>query len=214
MENVDDYIWRTVAHEYAHLVDHVVHPENFQTRVVYTRSGRPRRSKRDVHGPTWQNIMRLFDAPVSRCHTYDVTNAQVRKKPVHIYICKCGDKMELGPTRHKRHQAMVIEHGRGYWKRGHARCGGYTYQGLEGASVNPTIVPAVADNPPPKPKGTRSKVSKGGRSKIEHCRDLWDQYNATGTLTRKAMIEIFINEAGCTKAGASTYHHTIKKEKS
>lgn len=43
-------------------------------------------------------------------------------------------------------------------------------------------------------------------SKMQMCKQL---YAANGHLSRSKMLELFINQAGCTPAGANTYYHTI-----
>ena len=101
MENVDAFLARTVPHEFGHLVDGIVNPG--------TRSGR---GKRSIHGPTWKTIMRMLGGPTSRCHTYDVTNSRIKRKPKpkHVYTCACGSPaatMKLGAKRHRNHTSGV-----------------------------------------------------------------------------------------------------------
>lgn len=45
-------------------------------------------------------------------------------------------------------------------------------------------------------------------SKMQMCKQL---YAANGHLSRSKIIELFVNQAGCTPAGANTYYHTISK---
>lgn len=132
MENIDDFIERTVVHEFAHLVDYKLHPENFQTRLVVGRNGRMKRTKRDLHGGTWKHIMIVLGADPSRCHTYDVTNARQKKGRTpgkkFEWTCKtCGKIMPLGP---KRHNNMLAGRTR-YWMRGCGHHAGYTFNGAD-----------------------------------------------------------------------------------
>lgn len=213
MENVDDFIERTVPHEMAHLVDYKLHPENFKSTVTRTRSGRIRRTKRDIHGMTWKCIMMLFGASTDRCHTYDTTNAQVKKKTSakHVWKCSCGVEMKLGPVRHNR---MMSGNAR-YWMRGCASHT-YTYIGIVGrvASKETTVerllppmfiggilppMPKAVDANAPAPKAT-------GQSKLDQCRAAFDS-----TKSRANNIQQFI-ALGCTPAGAATYYAKLKKE--
>jgi len=199
MENEDKFIARTVPHELAHLIDHQLHPENFESYgISVTRNGRVRRNKRTVHGPTWKAIMAVIGAAdATRCHTYDTTNAKTKKKAVHVWQCACGSHMHLGPVRHKKMLSGVSK----YRQYGHARCGGYSYLGLEGSELQPMPLPKAADKSAPKKKAAK------GKTKLAQCRAL---YNPNAD--RMTNIVLFVLEAGCTKAGAATYYNTIKKE--
>lgn len=198
MENLDTFIERTVVHEMAHLIDDVVNPSSHTSTVTMTRSGRIRRSKRSVHGPSWKRIMRLFGADPSRCHSYDVSSARVRRKTRHVYECKtCQKKMVIGPVRHKKMQRGVK-----YWMRGCGRHAGYDYIGIEGQKQEPVAASAAK----PKPK-TPKPHNRATASKLDACRDLYSQ-----VLSREENIRAFVS-AGCTPAGAATYYAKIKKER-
>jgi SprT protein len=112
MENGDTFINRTVVHEFAHLVDAILHPK--------TRNGLGNRS---VHGPTWKRIMGVFGVEANRCHSYDVTNARTRKVSKYIWTCKCGKQMHLGTIRH----AKMLNDKCKYYMSGCNTHGGYTY---------------------------------------------------------------------------------------
>lgn len=205
MENTADFLARTVPHEMAHLIDYQLHPENFESRLTVTRSGRYKRSKRSVHGPTWQNIMRAIGADPSRCHSYDVSNAKVKKRTgaKHVWKCKCGQEsgtMKIGAVRHKKQLAANGGH---YWMRQHKRCGGYSYFGLEGQEMQPMPLAAEVHKP------LIPNRAHEGKTKLEICR-MW--FTPTGA--RKDMIRMFQIKAGCTPAGAATYYARLKKEAS
>lgn len=195
-ENVEEFIARTVPHEVAHLVDFLLHPANFTG------------PKRSVHGKTWKNVMRKFGVKdISRCHSYNTSNVSTRRNSVsYSYTCKtCGKEMKLGP---KRHEKMARGQAR-YWMRGCGRHAGYVLN----APIPPlvwTLAPSdpVAVKPKFIKKATVNKVP-AGRSKLDICRGLYQEFP---TLTRAALITLFVNDAGCTKAGASTYYQKIKKE--
>jgi len=204
MENLDVFIDRTVIHEFAHLVDGIMNPHTRDAGIVHTRRGM-RRGKRDIHGTTWKNIMRLFGADPSRCHSYDVSNARVKNKadstsPKHIWKCGCGGGvLELTASKHKKQLVAVAPYG--YYMRGHTarRCGKYSYFGVKGAELKP--MPLAANTAAPKPRATR-----GSESKLDKCRRVYDP-----ELSRAANIVAFTEE-GCTPAGAATYFAKIKKE--
>ena len=100
MENVSDFIHRTVAHELAH---HVVNKMRSEAGVTRRHKGW------SSHGAQWKAVMRAFGAPTSRCHSYDTSNAAVRtRRPQarHAYKCDC-DTWIFSPIRHKRAQAYI-----------------------------------------------------------------------------------------------------------
>lgn len=201
MENLDEMINDTVPHELAHLIDYQLHPENFASgRITMTRSGRYRREKRSVHGPTWKNIMIVLGVDPSRTHNMDTTNSRVKKGPKHVYVCKtCGTVMELGDKRHAKMQA-----GAKYWMRGCGRHEGYEYQGRE-LPERTAPKPKTAPAPKERPKHLAPKAG----SKLAECKKMYFRYYG---ISRSEMIEEFIAQAGCTPAGAATYYAKLKKE--
>lgn len=193
MENLDDYIHRTVTHEVAHILDHDVNGQQH----TYTFFGR---SKRSSHGPTWKAMMRLLGGPTSRCHSYDVSRAKVKKANTrsHIWTCKtCGTKMSLGPKRHSKMLTGISK----YWMRGCGRHAGYHYDEGDGRPVTPVI------GPTPK-KRTHTPSPVGGQSKQDLALQLYREYHG---LTRSQMIALFVAKLNMTKAGASTYYYNCKK---
>ena len=85
MENLDDFIARTVPHEVAHCIDSANGDNGYSIFM--------RRGKRSLHGPTWQRIMMVFGVKdATRCHSYDTKNAQVKTKAKFEYKCGCCDK--------------------------------------------------------------------------------------------------------------------------
>lgn len=75
-QNVEDFIERTVPHEFAHLA----------ANVIYGDEGRG-------HGSYWREVMcTLGVRDVTRCHTYDTSHVKRREKP---YVWGCvGCKVE------------------------------------------------------------------------------------------------------------------------
>ena len=200
MENQDDFIARTVGHEVAHIIDKDVN--GYQRRA---------NGKRDSHGPNWKAIMVLFGQDPSRCHSYDVTNSKVQKtnnRVKHVWVCGCGEaEMKLGDKRHARQERTG-----GFYMRGHTsnRCGAYTYIATVRAGVRTEIFQWAAPAPrvaPPAPRAARA--APGGTSKLALSRAL---YVENFGVSRQVMIALFVQEAGCTPAGAATYYAKHKKE--
>jgi len=195
MENLDTFIdgrtgRGTVTHEFAHLVDGIVYP---QTR------NRGWGQKRSVHGPTWKRVMILFGATPSRCHSYDTTNSKVRTKAKHVYVCRCGGEMSLGPVRHRKMQSGVS-----YWMRGHKRCGGYTYKGLKGQPTPKPRLAASTEQTGPTPK---TKAVKPGTKLAHAVQVLRDNPG----LSRVQLIEMIRVACNMSQAGAQTYYYHAKK---
>ena len=93
LENQVDFIERTVPHEVAHLVTYTIYPES---RLI------------KPHGREWKAIMQALGYKPIRCHSYDTTNAQVRRERRFTYACACRAIQETARTHFK------IQRG-GYW---------------------------------------------------------------------------------------------------
>lgn len=207
-----DSIEDTVAHEYAHLVDGVVNPETRESGYTYNRRGRMVRQKRDIHGYSWKSIMILFGKPPERCHSLDVSRARVRNKrstKVHVWKCGCGNgQVVLTNASHKKQLVATGKYG--YYQRGHtvARCGKYSYFGIEGQELTPMPIAAndIKATSIPKTVVDAPRPIGGVPSKLDKCRKVYDP-----ELSRAANIVAFTEE-GCTPAGAATYFAKIKKE--
>lgn len=50
-------------------------------------------------------------------------------------------------------------------------------------------------------------------SKMDHARAIYNRELLKGPVVRKHLIQMFIKEAGCTPAGASTYYQTLNSKK-
>ncbi len=188
VENVEDFLTRTVPHEVAHLVAESINRARFG-------GAHWRGYKKVGHGPLWKQIMVEFGCEPSRCHNYDVSNVRRKtSKKSFEWWCRCGQvSFTLGP---KRHAKMLASGGTQYWLLGHSKCGGST-------SID-TIMPA----PTPKaaPKLTITKVASKGRTKLEICETLFDLHKS-----RAYNIQAFMIHGDCTAAGAATYYAKIKK---
>lgn len=61
-ENTEKFLATTVPHEVAHYIQNEIYPES------------------KTHGREWKSIMWVFGVRPNRCHTYDVSNARVRRR--------------------------------------------------------------------------------------------------------------------------------------
>lgn len=198
VENLDDFIEDTVPHELAHLVTNMVYPHAHKR--VYGQ-------KRSPHGSEWQSVMRVLGANPSRCHSYDTSNARTRTKASYDYKCNCcGQVIKLGPKRHAQEQRQPGWYNHG----GCGRTAGKLTLVTDKAPVATThtkpaqLPPMNLHNvPAPAPK----KAPEAG-SKISKCYSMFKQYPG---LSRKEMINHFVQLCDCTAAGASTYYATCKK---
>ena len=102
-DNRDDFLARTVPHEFAHLV--VTHNYDTEARQYL------RRKRIRPHGKEWESIMNLLGAPTSRCHNYDVSNHVTSRQRRWEYECKCPDKTHaVSTTRHNKVQDQTASY--------------------------------------------------------------------------------------------------------
>lgn len=196
VENVDEFIARTVPHELAHLITDRVYPHAHQGGFKVVGYGAVRRKKRSVHGVEWQSVMRALGvSDVTRCHSYDTKNAAVKKKNRYTYVCQgCQAEIQAGPKIHAQLQRRPNSRWHNGCK-GHALvykpAGAKTVQLVKQA----TPVPAVP-------------VMATVGSKIDRAREL---YKANKHMTRAELMALFIIQLNMTPAGASTYVYTVTK---
>lgn len=92
MENVEDFLERTVGHEVAHLVSFTIDRE----------LGRG-------HGPLWKRVMSEIGQEPTRCHSYDTTSTLIASHgAAYIFTCGCP---ELEHTLSKRIYNSVMRDG-------------------------------------------------------------------------------------------------------
>jgi SprT protein len=209
--HTDHYIAQTVPHEVAHLGVHFVEGRSYHQ--VRTRSGRVR-LKRDIHGGAWQMMMSVLGVPADRCHAYTTPEGVTAGKPKtkYNYTCSvCQAVVVVGPKHHAKLQA-----GARMWHRGCSSgrlvfattAGKVSYAQARAQGTSPTSVPV----PTTPTKATPSAPKKTG-TKLEQCFK-WYQYYVAGGYTgslRQMCIAVFIQEVGCTPAGASTYYSQCVK---
>lgn len=196
-QNVEDFLARTVAHEMAHLIDSQINPEGHEHRVVRGRNGY-RRTKRDIHGRHWKNVMRVIGADSSRCHSYDVSTVS-RKSERFVWICSVhGTEMSLGP---KQHRNQMKTPGGMYTPR-KTRCGSICTSKFQYNTLIAPVVPvAIAADAPKTP------TQQSGESNRSIAAKLFFLDNDRGSFIRRCEGE------GIKKTTASTYHHNFKSGK-
>jgi SprT protein len=192
MENVDDFIKRTVPHELAHLVDFRVYQRHAPEFLSFA-SGR--RAKRSVHGETWKYVMRLFGADPSRCHSYDTTNARVKNRVRYTYFCKCGQVLNIGPKHHKKIQLGVINIK-------HSKCRSIlTKDQFQPSTLTATTKPSV-------PPSRKEIPAPRAGSKLDRAMTILATH---GGYNREQLIDKLRMELNMSRAGAQTYYYSAKK---
>lgn len=202
--NVDEMINVTVPHELAHLAAFKLFPEDMErTELV---GNRIMFKKREVHGYNWKCIMRVLKADSERCHDMQLSSdapltANTRQRATFPWICTgCAKIVQLGP-KHNKSQEM---YGAVY----HRSCGRIFKLIKPEQSTTVTIPPVQPKPVVPSAPVKGAPLLSPSMTKIEKCKSI---YQANRGVSRATMIQMFINRADCTAAGASTYHHTCSK---
>jgi predicted SprT family Zn-dependent metalloprotease len=79
LSNVEDFISRTVVHEYAHLATDKLYP-----------------NAKQHHGPQFRSIMSRLGGPITTCHSYSCSSRTYR------YTCNCGEIFMLTKLLHNK----------------------------------------------------------------------------------------------------------------
>ena len=77
-ENVEHFIVQTVGHEAAHLITGVVFGRTKQ--VEDPKTGKLVTKKIRGHGAEWRSVMVKLGLKPDRCHTYDCSSIEIKKK--------------------------------------------------------------------------------------------------------------------------------------
>lgn len=211
MQNVDKFIESTVPHEMAHLVCDRVYPEAHRPTGSFTITRRGiRRPKRETHGPQWREIMRVMGVvDITRCHSYDTSDTKVMKSNsrIHPWGCPCGKEFMLSPKMAEQLRANPSS-------RWHCK-GRRLFEMVTSAPVQPAINPCMPVVIPERyvsraaaAQVADKRATEAPGSKMEKCANLYVSYQHLG---RQMVIAMFVQEAGCTPAGAATYYATMKK---
>jgi len=146
------------------------------------------------HDSGWKSVCRSLGGSDSRCHSMELTPGKRIRK--FTYISDSGQSIDLTTIRHNRLQRGQVL--------------AYTLRATSeqitrhhfAKSTTPSPVKAVR-----KPVRVNVPTNVGG-SKKDRAQVIFD---ANPTMSRKDMINLFIQEVGLTKAGASTYYYNCKK---
>lgn len=204
-QNVEDFLARTVPHEMAHLIDSQINPEGHEPQLKgYRRNGRPI-YKRDIHGRSWKNVMRVIGADTSRCHSYDVSTVS-KKREKFVWVCSAhGTEMKLGP---KRHRNQMAAGGAGYYTPTRTICSRACGPLFEYKNFTPAVAPvAIAAQTKSKTPTRKSSRNDGKSIKSQAAKLFWLDD------TRATFIGRCVNNLGMKKSTASTYHHNFKSGK-
>lgn len=192
MENIEDFIARTVPHEVAHCID----TENGDNSRPSWNMRNGRRLKRSIHGPTWKHIMRVFGVDdITRCHTYDVTNAKTRKSPGRKFdwMCSgCSKTISVGPKINGR-----LNSGAHYW----GRCCGKSTRLIRCEAVG------VAPPAPVPPQFEVLQPQLPTQGNLAIAKSIF--WNYGGQLTRQQFIVRAV-EKGMKATTASTYYAGLR----
>ena len=86
LENTEQFFSRTIPHEAAHLITHIIYPKAKQS-----------------HGPEWRSVMNLLGVEdIKRCHSYDVSSVVQRVTQKFTYVCACDRKLSLTKIMHNK----------------------------------------------------------------------------------------------------------------
>lgn len=194
-----DELEPTVGHEFAHLVDGKLYPENREFGIHQTRSGRFRRDKRSIHGTTWKSIMLTLGHPPERLHSMDTSSVRVKQVKRYEYKCAFCNKVGLlGPKHHK-----AILQGRAVWFKTCGESHPIRKEGLIRVVVperKQIVIPGV---PNVRPDPTT-------QTKLERVVEIVRTHSAR--MPRSQILTIIMDKVGMTKAGASTYYQTARKQ--
>ena len=145
--------------------------------------------KRDIHGRNFKMFMRMMGYKPTTYHTYDT--AECAKKSRSWRYVSTTDPKVVMILKTKRHN-MMQKGLRNYYPTGYK---GHTFK-------------FVGEELPVAAQNKQNPTNKPKTSKMEMCRNI---KLANPNASRQQLISLFISQAGCTKAGASTYYYSLNK---
>lgn len=174
------------------------------------------------HDRGWKRVCIGLGGTGNRTHTQQLTKAKYRAG--YLYRASCGTEVVVGAKIHKKVQLFgstrVLRKTRGTFGRDdfiRAKSPNEMRREHEAEvaaykKVACGAAPAQEEshNRPTPPKRPARAASMYGKSKLDICRSIWNEYHEHSS--RQEMIAAFIAEAGCTKAGASTYYYKLTAE--
>lgn len=193
----DETINTTVPHEVAHLGIYQLYWLNRKRRV-------------DGHGPEWKSMMVRIGADPSRCHTMKADEGVGRQKPKYGYKCsECSEPIIVGPQVHSG-----IQRGQQRIPNCCGRRARLVFVGACGSVSYDKAREMVRSNQPvievPKIVVATNHKVPDPNTKIGKCYKLYAEYKSQNP-SRQQWIRLFVQQAGCTPSGASTYLSSISK---
>jgi predicted SprT family Zn-dependent metalloprotease len=171
------------------------------------------------HDRGWKRVCIGLGGTGNRTHTQKLTKAKYRAG--YLYRLDSGREVVVGPKVHKAMQfgqTRVMRKTREKLTSAHfvrvkspdemrreheAEVAAYK-------KVACGAAPAASNDRPTPPKRPARSASMYGKSKLDTCRSIWNEYHEHAS--RQELIAAFIAEAGCTKAGANTYYYKLTAE--
>lgn len=212
--HTDEMVNDTVPHELGHLVTFKVYPETMDTNIIATRRGW-KRTKREVHGPHWKEVMWAMGANPSRCHDMDTSAVKVVKsnsRQDQWKCSRCAFILLLTPKKSERLRAdphAVFHRG----------CRGAHLIDMSKETKEVTVKEfahelglwnAFTHAPISGPMHANNvqATTPVSTSKLDKC---WELFKRNPGASRQMMIAMFVSAGGCTSGGAATYFTTLKK---
>jgi SprT protein len=150
------------------------------------------------HGIEWKNMMRRLGLSPDRCHTYETLSGPTTKAQPNCKCSICGGETTVGPKVFNK-----IKAGAHYFN----KCCGRRSRLIP---IDQPTAPAPIKQPAVQPTYTIPPTNGPGTSKMDKCKALYAKHKQFG-YSRQKWISLFVNMAGCTPAGASTYLSSIQK---
>lgn len=207
MENLEQMINETVPHEMAHLITGLVYPHIKERTFAYSGFG-VKATKCAHHGPEWQGVMRLMGLNPARCHSMDTSSFVVK----HAYVCStCNREYKLTQRRHNKFQKNTAAY--------RCHCKGKLFPQVVAATKEIKVSEIIGKLAAPETFTERFGVNSAATAttgfgpssgtKLYACYGLFKTMKMV--LSRTEMINLFVQRANCTAAGAGTYYSTCKK---
>lgn len=195
-ENLEEFLNTTIPHEVAHLIHSKTHIGEHRGLTSNSR-GVTVCCRRDVHGSSWKSIMRDLGYQPRTCHNYDMTNVKRRRaQRIEVECPRCHTSFEITSVRLSR-----MQNGTSY----RHKCG----ELVDSTNLiikTRTLPERKPVNTMPTPKAPR----RVERSKIDTCRWVYEQHNAS--VTEEKLVEMFAQHGKMQCGQAKQYLKHIQKE--
>lgn len=160
------------------------------------------------HDAGWKRVCRMLGGDDSRTHDYVLTLAKIKPINRYYYRLANGEEVPVGPKHHKGLQngkyPYLTSKDTGAVIRASDWTGRVKDHQTRTAAQQPTPIPGIniVKSDVPNLNGAASKKDKAAAI-----------FKANATLSRAQVIDLFVQYAGLTKAGAGTYYQNFKSGK-